>query len=91
MPPKVSGNNRLGRHCLTLLEPEKVTRRGTMNRKDTAGLKAATGQEAVGGSKLGPLGQWQPSQKAVACPAIIEAEESVEEMDGGEEKGKFSS
>ena len=87
----MSGNNCLGWHCLILLEPEKVTRRGTMNRKDTACLKAATGQEAVGGSEPGPWGQRRPSRQAAARPAIIEAEESVKEMDGGEEKGKFSS
>ena len=62
-----------------------------MNRKDAAGLKAVTGQEAVGGSELGPSGQWRPSRQAAAHPAIIKAEELVEEMDRGEEKGKFSS
>ena len=86
--PKVSGTNRLSRHCLTLLEPEKVTCRGTTNRKDVAGPKAVTGQEAAGGSKLGPSGQRRPSRQAAARPAIIKAEESVKEMDGGEEKGK---
>ena len=69
----------------------KVTHQGTMNRKDAAGLKAAMGQEAAGGSEPGPSGQQRPSRQAAARPAIIEAEESVEEMDGGEEKGKFSS
>ena len=49
-----------------------------------------TAQEAVGGSELGPSGQRWPSCQAAARPAIIEAEESAEEMDGGEEKGKFS-
>ena len=86
----MSGNNRLGWHCLTLLEPEKVTRRGTTNRKDAVGLKAATGQEAVGGSEPGLSGKRRPSRQAAVRPTIIEAEESVEEMDGGEEKGKFS-
>ena len=62
-----------------------------MNCKDAAGLKPAMGQEAAGGSELGPSGQWWPSRQAAAHPTIIEAEESAEEMDGGEEKGKFSS
>ena len=61
-----------------------------MNRKEAAGLKAAMGQEAAGGSEPGPSGQRRPSQQAAVYPMIIEAEESVEEMDGGEEKGKFS-
>ena len=62
-----------------------------MNRKDAVGLKPATGQEVVGGSELGLSGQRRPSRQAAAHPAIIKAEELVEEMDGGEEKGKFSS
>ena len=59
-----------------------------MNRKDVAGLKLVTGQEAAGGSEPGPSGQWRPSQQAVARPAIIEVEESAEEMGGGEEQGE---
>ena len=62
-----------------------------MNRKDVGGLKPAMAQEAAGGSEPGPSGQQRPSRQAAACPAIIEAEESAEEMDGGEEKGKFTS
>ena len=54
-------------------------------------MKPATAQEAAGGSEPGPSGQRRPSRQAAARPMIIEAEESVEEMDGGEEKGKFSS
>ena len=54
-------------------------------------MKPATAQEAAGGSEPGPSGQQWPSCQAAACPVIIEAEESAEEMDGGEEKGKFSS
>ena len=78
----------LGWHCLTLLEPEKVTCRGTTNRKDVVGLKLAMGQEAVGGSEPGPSGQRRPSQQAAAHPVIIEVEESAEEMGRGEEQGK---
>ena len=62
-----------------------------MNRKDAGGLKLATAQGAVGGSEPGPSGQRRPSHQAAARPTIIDAEESAEEMDGGEEKGKFSS
>ena len=54
------------------------------------GLKAVTGQEVAGGSEPGPSGKRRPSRQAAVRPTIIEAEESVEEMDGGEEKGKFS-
>ena len=61
-----------------------------MNRKDVGGLKPTTAQEATGGSEPGPSGQRWPSHQAVVRPAIIEAEELAEEMDGGEEKGKFS-
>ena len=60
------------------------------NRKDTGGLKLTMAQEAVAGSEPGPSGQWHPSRQAAACPAIIEVEESAEEMGGGEEKGEFS-
>ena len=49
-----------------------------------------TAQEAVAGSELGPSGQRRPSRQAAAWPAIIEVEESAEEMGGGEEKGEFS-
>ena len=55
-----------------------------------AGLKLATGQEVAGGSEPGSLGWRRPSHQAAAHPAIIEVEESAEEMDRGEEKGKFS-
>ena len=54
-------------------------------------MKPATAQEAAEGSEPGLLGQQRPSRQAAARPAIIEAEELAEEMDGGEEKGKFSS
>ena len=84
------GTFKLGRHCLTWLEPEKITHQGTTNRKDAGGLKPTTAPEAVGGSKPGPSGGRQPSRQAAAWPAIIEVEESAEEMDGGEEKGEFS-
>ena len=47
-------------------------------------------QEAVAGSEPGPSGQWRPSRQAAARPAIVEVEESAEEMDGGAEKGEFS-
>ena len=60
------------------------------NRKDAGGLKLMTVLEAVGGSEPGPSGQWRSSRQTAARPAIIEVEESAEEMDGGEEKGEFS-
>ena len=78
--------SRLGQHCLTRLEPEKVTRQGTTNRKDAGGLKPTTAQEAVGGSELGPSGQRRPSRQAAAQPAIVEVEELAKEMDGGGRK-----
>ena len=49
-----------------------------------------TAQEAVVGREPGPSGQRCPSRQAVAHPAIVEVEESAEEMGGGEEKGEFS-
>ena len=61
-----------------------------MNRKDTGALKPTTAQEAAAGSEPGPLGQQCPSHQAAARPTIIEVEELVEEMGGGEEKGEFS-
>ena len=61
-----------------------------MNHKDVGGLKPTMVPEAAGGSEPGPLGQRWPSRQAAARPAIIEVEESAEEMDRGEEKGEFS-
>ena len=49
-----------------------------------------TVQEAAVGSEPGPSGQQRPSRQAAAQPAIVEVEESAEEMDGGAEKGEFS-
>ena len=61
-----------------------------MNRKEAGALKPTTAQEAAAGSEPGPSGQRHPSHQTAARPAIIEVEESAEEMDGGEEKGEFS-
>ena len=82
-------SSKLGRRFLILLEPEKVTRRGTMTRKEAGGTKPTATQVAAGESEPGPLGQRRPSRQAAARPPIIEVEESAEERDGGEDKGEF--
>ena len=61
-----------------------------MNCKDTGALKLTTAQEAAAGSEPGPSGQRRPSCQAAVQPAIIEVEESAEEMGGVEEEGEFS-
>ena len=60
-----------------------------MKRKDVTGLKPVTGQEAAGASEPGLSGQQLPSHQVAAQPAIIDIEESAEELDGGEEQGKI--
>ena len=60
------------------------------NRKDAGALKPTTAQEVAAGSEPGPSGQQRPSRQAVAQPAIIEVEESAEEMGGVGEEGEFS-
>ena len=70
------------------MEPEKGTCQGTTKWKDTTSPKPVTGQEVAGGSEPGPLGQQWSSRQAVACPAIVDVEESARDLEEGEGPGE---